>query len=161
MNRAGSFSLLVTTTHYHNAEYRNVNPEVFPHFLLGFSRLVSSLGITDRHSDNLQTRCYCFQHHVVFSTKSCVFTVLQNLVAKKITSSSTFLGIFPLKNRSSLLLVMLKIFRVFCCCFVFEMLLYFQQFWSLNEYFKQALLTLRCKYSSTKSHKSQFVNNVQ
>jgi hypothetical protein len=53
-----------------------------------------------------------------------------------------FLGLFPLKNRSSLLLVMLKIFHFFCCCFVFQMLLYFLKFWGLNQYFKTALLNL-------------------
>ena len=92
-NRSGSFSLLVTTTHFHNAEYRNVNPKVLPYFLLRFSRLVSSLGVIDRYIDNLQTRCYCFQHHVI-STKACVFTVVQNLVVKKITSSPMLLGRF-------------------------------------------------------------------
>jgi hypothetical protein len=46
-------------------------------------------------------------------------------------------------------------------CFVFQMLLYFLQFWGLNEYYKQALLTLCCKYSGTKSHKPQFVYYLQ
>jgi hypothetical protein len=92
-NRAVSFSLLVTTTHCHNAEYRNVNPKVLPYILLRFSGLVSSLGTKDRYSDNLQTRCYCFQHHVILSTKACVLTVVQNLVVKKITSLTIYVEI--------------------------------------------------------------------
>ena len=94
-NREGSFSLLVTSTRRHNAEYRNANTKLLPYFLLRLSRLVSSLGIIDRYSDNLQTRCYCFQHHVIFSTKACDFTVVQNLVVKKITSSPLTSGRWP------------------------------------------------------------------
>jgi hypothetical protein len=167
-NRAVSFRLLVTTTHYHNAEYRNatthyhnaeyrnVNPKVLPYFLLRFRTVVSSLGIIDRYSDNLQTRRYCFRHHLIFSTKACVLTVVQNLVVKKTTSSPMFRGRFSSHDPIIFVVSHAESLPRFCCCcccycFVFEMLLYFLQ----------GVLTLRCKYSGTKSHKCKSVNYLQ
>lgn len=145
--RAGSCSLLVTT-HRHKAEYHNINPKVLPYFLLHFNRLVTSLAIIDRYSDNLQRMCYCFQHHVIFPTKAGVFYCCTKSRRKENSKVAYVSASFFLSRTDHLCCYSWwKSSALISCCFVFQMLWYFLQFWGLNTYFKESLLTLCCNYS--------------
>jgi hypothetical protein len=114
--------VLDTTPCRLNGVYRYFGRTTLPYFLLSFSRLVSSLGIVSRYTDDLHTMFYCVQQYVILSTKACVFTGVQNLVVNKLIRSPMLLGrafsqetiIFVVSHAESL--------PCFFCCFVFQML---------------------------------------